>query len=279
MTPVEERVRAAGLLDGPVVVLLSGGRDSICLLDLAVRIAEDVKALHVNYGLRETAGADEAHCLALCERLGAELHVHRAGEPHGNLQAWARRERYAAARALARGADVATGHTATDQVETVLYRLATSPGRRALLGMRERDGDLVRPLLGTTREETTEHCRARGLAWREDPSNESRAYARNRIRHEVLPALKAIHPAAEANILATLRYLREEAAALDAIETPAEVEALRELPPALRRVGVQRRADEILALREGQRLDVGGGLRAVVEDGRLRFEPSPARLD
>jgi tRNA(Ile)-lysidine synthase len=93
----------------------------------------------------------------------------------------------------------------------------------------------------------------------------------------VLPALRAIHPAAEANILTTLAYLRDEAALLDAIEPPDDVTQLRKLPPALRRVAVQRRADEILALGEGQRLDVGGGLRAVVEDGRLHFERTPAR--
>jgi tRNA(Ile)-lysidine synthase len=277
MTPVEERVRAAGLLDGPVVVLLSGGRDSVCLLDVATRLASAVTAVHVDYGLRETAQADAEHCRTLCDELGVELHVHRPGEPRGNVQAWARRQRYAAARAHANGADVATGHTATDQVETVLYRLATSPGRRALLGIPDRDGDLVRPLLTITREETAEHNRARGLTWREDPTNESRAYARNRIRHEVLPALRAIHPAVEANILATLAYLRDEAAVLDSIELGDDVAELRTLPPALRRVSVQRRADEILALADGQRLDVGGGLRAIVEEGRLRFERTPAR--
>ena len=71
------------------------------------------------------------------------------------------------------GADVAAGHTATDQVETILYRLASSPSRRALLGMRPREGRLVRPLLGVTRAQTAGHCRDRGLRWREDDSNAS----------------------------------------------------------------------------------------------------------
>jgi len=157
------RVAATGLLSGPVLVLFSGGRDSTCLLDLAVRLAGPVRALHVNYGLREAAGADEAHCRALCERLGVPLEVVRATYAGGNVQAWAREVRYAEAARLADGARVAAGHTATDQVETVLYRLAASPGRRALLGMPAESGPLVRPLLGVTREETAAYCQARGL--------------------------------------------------------------------------------------------------------------------
>jgi tRNA(Ile)-lysidine synthase len=281
------------MMRGPVVVLLSGGRDSVCLLDLAVREAGPVTALHVNYGLRPSADEDEAFCRALCERLGVPLVVHRPGPPVGNVQAWAREVRYREAAKL--GPVVATGHTATDQVETVLYRLAASPGRRALLGIRDRPG-VIRPLLGWTREETAAYCRERGLSWREDPSNESDAYARNRVRNELLPALRAIHPAAEANVLRTLEILRDEAEVLDAlIDTDPDVARIAALPPALRRLTVQAiagepsvgaRADEILALgpHGTSTLDLGGGLRAVVEYGRLRFDhgpappPEPARL-
>jgi tRNA(Ile)-lysidine synthase len=296
VTDLVERVRAGGLLEPgrPVLVLLSGGRDSVCLLDVAVRIAgaPHVSALHCNYGLRAEADADEAHCVALCERLGVDLHVERPRNPGGNLQAWARDERYGAARRLAPGRDVAAGHTASDQVETVLYRLAASPGRRALLGMAAREGRLIRPLLGVTRAETTAHCEARGLGWREDASNAG--YIRGRVRHELLPALRAIHPAAEANVLRTLELLRDEAAVLDAAvdaalaaagDPPAR-DALRALPPALRRLAVQRLADraggpavghrtaEVLALEEGGALDVGGGLRAEIRGGALRFGAS-----
>ena len=159
-------------------MLLSGGRDSACLLDLAVSIAGAgaVTALHVNYGLREAAGDDERHCAGLCERFGVRLEVRRPRRPEsGNLQAWARDERYGAAAALALelDGDVASGHTATDQLETILYRLASSPSRRALLGMRPREGRLVRPPLPFTREETAAWCRDRGLEWRQDETNES----------------------------------------------------------------------------------------------------------
>jgi tRNA(Ile)-lysidine synthase len=302
------RVRAGGLLPegSPVVVLLSGGRDSVCLLDVAVLLAgrEAVTALHVNHGLRPDAGADEAHCEALCARLGVALAVHRpVRPPHaGNVQAWGRDVRYREGGRVAatRGARLAAGHTATDQAETVLYRLAASPGRRALLGMPDASGLLVRPLLraGLTREDTAAWCRSRGLAWVDDPGNEGGAYARSRVRGGLVPALRAVHPLAEANVLRTAELLREEAAVLDELVETAlagrdriGVEHLRALPPALARLVVRRlaedatgglcaraaaRVDDILALGEaGGALDVGDGARAVVADGVLRFVPVP----
>jgi tRNA(Ile)-lysidine synthase len=299
-----ERVQGEGLLlpGRPVLVLLSGGRDSVCLLDLALRIAGAgvVRALHVNYGLRAQAGADERHCALLCRRLGVELEVeHAAGPPpRGNVQAWARDARYgvAARRAQAAGAEVATGHTATDQVEGVLYRLASAPSRRALLGMRGRNGIVIRPLLGLTREQTGSYCQERGLSWREDASNAERRYARGRIRGELVPALRAVHPAAEANVLALTEILRDEAVVLDSLldeildgGREIELARLRALPGALARLVVQRLADlaagrpapgiaaragEVAALREQgtSTLDLGSGVRAVAEYGVLRLE-------
>jgi tRNA(Ile)-lysidine synthase len=296
-----ELVRGEGLLapDRAVVVLVSGGRDSTCLLDLAVRIAgrAAVRALHVNYGLRDAADADERHCRELCEGLAVTLTVTRPQQPEaGNLQAWARGARYSAAAALARDseADVAAGHTATDQVETILYRLASSPSRRALLGMRPRDGALIRPLLAFTRDQTAAYCTQRGLRWREDESNELGHYARGRIRAALVPAFRAVHPAAEQNLLAVCEVLRDEAAVLDGLvhdvlqgRDEIELQRLRELPGALRRLVVQRLADtaagglapgaarrteEILALKNGGALDIGSGVRALVQRRIVRFD-------
>ena len=285
--------------------MVSGGRDSTCLLDLAVRIAgaDAVSALHVNYGLREAAAGDERRCAELCAGYGVPLEIRRPRAPgSGNLQAWARSQRYGVAAQLAseRGADVAAGHTATDQVETILYRLASSPSRRALLGMRARDGALVRPLLPFTREETAVYCRAQGLRWCEDETNDSPAYARGRVRTRLVPALREIHPAAESNVLALAELLRDEAAVLDAAVDQAlagrraiELDRLRGLPVALARLVVQRLADlaagapapgaarrlpEILALADhgDAALDLPHGVRAQAHKGVLRFVRTPA---
>ncbi len=285
------------------MVLFSGGADSACLLDLAVRIAGAtfVHALHVNYGLRPDAESDEELCRQHCARLGdIPLAVVRPKtRPDGNVQAWARRQRYDAAARIAApmNAWVATGHTASDQAETVLYRLASAPGRRALLGIKARDGKLVRPLLGLRRADTEAYCRERDLAFAEDPSNRDPRYARNRVRHELLSALRAIHPAAEENVLRTLSVLQDEAVVLDALVTatlaqlgsPVRVERLMAVEPALRRLVLQKLADEaadghapavgprageILALgpRGGTaQLDLGRGLRVDVTYGELKF--------
>ena len=349
---VRETVRRGGLLtqDRPVLAMLSGGRDSVCLLDVAValRTPVEVSALHVNYGLREQADADEHHCIVLCDRLGVALEIvraHRPGPAHGpaapatasaaapatasataspaasasasgtasatasasvpgNLQAWAREVRYREAERLAARTDalVATGHTASDQVETILYRLAASPGRRALLGMVASEGRLVRPLLAVSRAQTTAYCEARGLRWREDSSNEDQSYARTRVRHGLLQALRAVHPAAEANVLRTAELLRAETQLLDALVSEElaggstiPVERLEQLPPALARMVVVRlaedaagtyvpqageRVQEVIELgrRRGRsELHVGGRAGAVIEDGVLGMVKLPPR--
>jgi tRNA(Ile)-lysidine synthase len=294
-------VRAGDLLapGRPVLAMISGGRDSMCLLDVATRIAgaAAVQALHVNYGLRDEAGGDEDHCAEVCAGLGVPLHVERpGGSPSGNVQAWARELRYEAAARLADagGAEIATGHTLTDQAETILYRLAASPGRRALLGMRPREGRLVRPLLELGRDETAAYCRARGLAWREDESNRDPMYARARVREQLVPALRALHPAAERNVGRTAELLRDEAEVLDAVveevlqgRDRVEVARLAALPPALRRLVARRlaeeatghlvpaaaaRVDELLQLGHGE-LHLESGVRAQVRDGMLWFAP------
>jgi tRNA(Ile)-lysidine synthase len=319
---VREAVAGGGLFarDRPLVAMISGGRDSTCLLDVAVALlgAGAVSALHVNYGLRAQADEDERHCVELCRALAVELevlHAERAtagdaaaaeGEERQlpNLQAWAREVRYRDAERMAHARDalIATGHTSSDQVETILYRLAASPGRRALLGMAAGEGRLIRPLLGVTREQTGAYCRERGLSWREDESNEDERYARTRVRHRVIPALAAVHSAAEANVLRTAELLREETELLDELVAKelqgrhsVTLARLAEMPTALARLVVVRlaedaagtyvpqagsRVQEILALgRRGGRaeLHVGGQAGAVIDRGVLEMIKLPPR--
>jgi tRNA(Ile)-lysidine synthase len=287
--------------DRPLLVLVSGGGDSVALLDLAVQSGAAASALHVNYGLREGADADEAFVRELCARLDVPLFVEHVPltEPGGNLQERARDARYALAERLAEG-DYATGHTASDQAETVLYRLAVSPGSRALHGMAPRRGRLVRPLLGVTRDEVREYLRSRGLDWREDPSNADRRFARSRVRHDLIEALRTIGPAPERTIAETARQLREEAEVLDAAVADAldvlgggpavSASELIRQPAAVRRLVLRQLAEQaggslatgdterILELggRGSKSLDLGGGLRAIVEYGTLRFTRAEA---
>src|SRR4051812_49369820 len=220
----------------PLLVLLSGGADSVCLLHMALELGADVSALHVNYGLRPTAAEDEQ----FCRELFPGVIVERVRLGKGNVQALAREARYALAEQHAVG-DYVTGHTLSDQAETVLMRLCSSPGRRGLLGMAPRHGRLIRPLLNMTRAETEEHCRVAGLKWRTDPSNFDPRFTRARVRHELLPLLERIAPGAERTIAATAALLREEADALDALlpetDSLAEIAAL---PPALGRLVLRR---------------------------------------
>lgn len=295
-TRIRDRVEAEGLIvaGGPLVVMLSGGRDSVCLLSIAAELRATATALHVNYGLRgEESDADERHCRHLCDSLGIDLVAERPeSAPSGNKHAWAREVRYAYAADLGGrlGARIAVAHTETDQLETILYRLATSPGRRALLGMPVRRGDVVRPLLaaGLTREDTAAYCRGRGLGWREDSANADRDYARARVRADLLPALLVVDARAHGNVLRTAELLRDEAEVLDALVADAlggrdsiALGALAGLPPALGRLVLRQlsedatgrsgaraaaRLGDVLALGEGM-LDLGDGARVVVEGG------------
>jgi tRNA(Ile)-lysidine synthase len=301
------------------VALLSGGADSSALLaGLAEALGpEAVLALHLNYGLREDSGADEDACRRLCERLGVELAVEHPSLGEGNVQAEARSARYAAAEALRRGRGldwVATGHTRTDLAETVLYRLATSPGRRALLGLRARRGAVVRPLLRLDRDRVRALASEAELPFRDDPTNAEPLYARNRIRNEVMPVLGDIGSAAEATIAETQAELAEEADALERIASEAladagadttqtlSAEALTALDPAVGRLALRQLAERVAArpvalgrgraaeIRhlaqdpEGGVVELGAGVEARIEHGHVRFaagmeeEPGEALL-
>jgi tRNA(Ile)-lysidine synthase len=289
------------------VVLISGGADSTCL---AAALAEycgrpNVHALHLNYGLRESAGDDEQVCRRLCGLLRIDLRVERPVLGEGNVQAAARDARYSAAERLRErlGCDwVATGHTRTDLAETVLYRLASSPGTRALLGLPARRNRVVRPLLAIERADLRRLAAAAALPFRDDPTNLDPRFARNRIRAEALPALRAVSGEAERNIAETRAEIGEERQLLDRVVAEAldaagagdgaiaiRADALEGKEPALRRLALRtlaeraaghevalgrRRAGEIwrlARLSEGGEVDLGAGVRAVCEQGLIRF--------
>ncbi len=172
-------------------VAVSGGADSIYLLHHLMERGVRVTALHVNHQLRgEESDADEQFVRAL----GVPVLVHAAPLQGGNLEQAAREARYGWFRQLIQQGiadQVALGHTRSDQAETVLFRFLRGAGSAGLAGIRPETTDgFLRPLLHLTREEIRESLRARGIAWREDSSNQEIRFARNRIRHELLPMLK-----------------------------------------------------------------------------------------
>ncbi len=236
---VEEHIRRHELISdgGEVVALVSGGADSTCLWHALGALGFQVSALHVNHGLR---GAESDQDARFCrEAFGAE--VVDLPSPAGATEDALRDLRYAVAADRLR----ATGHTASDQVETVLYRLVASGSTKGIKPRRE-DG-VVRPLLPLWREETEAYCRAEGLAFRRDSSNP--ATTRGLIRAEILPLLRRLHPGAERNLL-----------------------RLAEQRPS--------RLDELLAAREGsRRVDLGQGLTAVREYDRVWLEQTPIALE
>lgn len=180
-------------------VAVSGGADSVCLLHLLLRMGWPVHVLHVNHGLRgDESDADERFVAELAASLGVPFEACEGRLGGGNVEAGARARRleiFGAARMRLGLAVVATGHTRTDQAETVLFRAMRGSGPGGLAGILPvtREG-LVRPLLGVSREEVRVWMAAEGLAWREDSSNRERRFARNRLRLEVLPLLESILP-------------------------------------------------------------------------------------
>ena len=214
------------LLDGKkhLALAVSGGADSMALLCLMRPLAGEkgiaLTVCHVNHGLRgETADRDEAFVRGECGRLGVPLRVFHAAEMADEVglpsehagEDWARRLRYACfARLCGEGIDdVATAHTANDQAETLLLRLARGTGLHGAAGIRPKRGCYLRPLLALTRQDTESFCRAAGQAWVTDETNATDAYARNRIRHYAVPALQTINPAAERAVGRLCNQLQE----------------------------------------------------------------------
>lgn len=286
------------------VVLVSGGADSVALLLGLESLlgGGSLVALHVNYGLREEAGADEILVRQICGRLGVELLVCHAGSPVGNTQAWARKIRLDEAEKIRTARDldwIAIGHNRTDQAETFLYRLVSSPGARSLLAMPPRSGHIIRPLLGLDRGSIRRMLEP-VAPWAEDATNDDMNFARNRIRRVLLGDLSRVNPRAELNVTRTRAELSEDeealVAAADAVLSQADrrsdlgldTELVFGQHSAVRRRMLRRIAEieldrpvvvsmetaaEVIRLAgepEGGKVDLGGGDFFEVIQGRVR---------
>ena len=237
---IESFIRERELIEpgGEVTCLVSGGADSTCLWHALGALGYRVTALHVAHGLR---GAESDEDARFCrDAFGAEIVV-RVSERRSPSEASLRDARYSVASDRLR----ATGHTASDQIESVLLGLVASGTPQRIKA--KRDDGVVRPLLGLWGEETRAYCDERGLRYREDSSNPETK--RGLIRNEILPLLERLDPRARASLL-----------------------ALADARPRLPRT-LERTLAELLAEGAGTKsADLGGGVRAVREYGVLRLE-------
>ncbi len=280
----------------PIVVACSGGADSVALAHAlgACRPEWPVALVaFVDHGLRDVTD-ERAAARAAAEALGVPFAARQVAiEPGRNLQAAARAARYEALEALTPpGAVLATGHTATDQAETVLQRLVRGAGLRGLAGVRARSGRRVRPLLAVTRAAT----RGLGLPFADDVTNATGRFLRNRLRDQVLPLLAAENPRVEQALAEVARAAADELALVDALiahlarsgalsqadlrgADPRLVEAVvrwrhrherGEAP--LPRASAAALADKLVEGAASARVSLGAGLRGHARRGRLSFE-------
>lgn len=260
--PMVQLIREYRLIPPGSVVLcaVSGGADSIYLLHRLWRLRRELNftlaAAHFDHRLRGEESAQDLEFVrefaALCcgrdrplrPDCGAEALppvelftgsgdvAARARETGRGLEETARELRYAFLRETARaiGAQsIAVAHTASDNAETLLLHLARGTGLQGLCGMAPKNGDVIRPLLTTTRTEIEDYLRFWGLPWREDPSNREDVYARNRIRHRVLPELEQLYPGLLARLTLTAQRLRADEECLTA-QAEEALGRLREAP-------------------------------------------------
>ena len=278
----------------PIVAACSGGADSTFLVDALARLSARwplKRVLFVDHGLRPVDGEAAASRRA-ADRAGAPWERLTVALPKtGNLQGQAREARYGALlRATPEGAMLATGHTLDDQAETVVQRLIRGSGLRGLSGISPRDGRLVRPLLSTRRSETRELT----LGYEEDPTNDTSAYQRNRLRHDVLPRLEQESPGAIVHLASLAERVGDELGLIDALletlgaheldlgglplEATAHIvrwRANRELPRDVRprEAALLQAAKLLVARAPGGATSLGQGWAARAERGRLSFVP------
>lgn len=267
----------------PLACAVSGGADSLALLVLAAAAGCDVTAHHVDHGLRPGSAAEAAVVAAAADRFGARFVAHVVDIGAGpNLEARAREARRAVL-----PEEVATGHTADDQAETILLNLLRGAGLDGLAGMRPGP---AKPILALRRAETRALCDRLGLEPLRDPSNADPAHRRNRVRHEVLPLLEAV---AERDVVAVLArqagLLRDEADLLDELAATVDAtdsRAVAAQAPAVGRRVVRRllagehppdaaTVERVLAVarHDAAACEVDGGRRVRRSDGRLHLEP------
>ena len=203
-----------------VTVALSGGADSVallyCLLELKEQFSLNIRAAHLNHNLRGDESLRDANFVAdLCKKLNVDLSLKSADvssvakETGESIELAARRVRYDFLNEVS-GGIIATAHTASDSFETMLFNLSRGTAIKGLSGIPPKRDNLIRPLIYCTRADVEEYCKQNNISFVTDSSNLSDDYTRNKIRHNVVPVLREINPAADIAALRTAKTLRED---------------------------------------------------------------------
>ncbi len=203
-----------------VTVALSGGADSVSLLFAMLRLKDElgitVNAAHLNHGIRgEEADRDQQFVSDLCEKLGVKLFSEKADIPkiakekHLSLELAARQVRYEFLERVAVG-KVATAHTASDNLETMIFNLTRGTSLKGLCGIPAKRGIFIRPIIFCTREDVEDYCKQNNLSFVTDSTNLSDEYSRNKIRLNVVPILKQLNPSLELTATRTALSLSED---------------------------------------------------------------------
>ena len=248
LNKLAEFIRQQGLIAAgdEVVCAVSGGADSVALLFglylLKEKLGIRLSAAHFNHNLRgEESDEDEAFVREFCHRYDIELFVGSGRVTAGKkgLEAAAREARYGFFEGLS--GKIATAHTADDNAETVLLHLVRGTGLKGLGAIAPQRDRIIRPMLSITRQEVQVFLEEYHLGFREDSSNSTDQFLRNRLRHHVKPLLKQENPRLAENLSAmALRLRQDEQALSDLSQTEPEVEVLRAMPPALRSRALER---------------------------------------
>ncbi len=292
-----------------VTVALSGGADSVallnCLLSLRDELHITVSAAHLNHCLRGLeSDRDEQFVRDLCQKLNVPLMCEKAdvmsvAKSQGlSIEFAARKVRYEFLERVSSGV-IATAHTASDNIETVLHNMARGTGLAGICGIPPKRDRFIRPLINVTRLEVEQYCEQNGLQYCIDSTNSDEKYTRNHIRHSVVPRLCEVNSQAVKNTSLMCDTLRDDADFINIYTEQAmatvkkgdglSVDGLLELHPAIRsrcvaecyvqRVGKQpehRHIDAVLELLEqGGRVSVQNDFVAEVKNGTLRFVPLP----
>ena len=308
---VLEAIHNFKLLDGVkhITVALSGGADSMSLLYVLVSLKDnlgiEVSAAHFNHMIRgEEAYRDERFVESVCERLGVELITEHgdvpayAAEHRLSTELAARKMRYRFFERINRGA-VATAHTASDNLETVIFNLTRGTSLKGLCGIPPKRGIFIRPLILCTRDDVEEYCAKNSVEYVTDSTNLSDDYSRNKIRHGIIPLLKEINPSVEHSVIRTAMSLREDDAFINTAvdnyyfshlnsDGDLDVSDYADFSPAIVKSALKRLFEAKSAdmldnrhinlifdlLKSGGRINLPGKMCGEVEDSLLKFFPA-----